>query len=71
MKNLILLAMTAAALTIFNGCQKENLNVDQLVDEVQPQEVVRPDVYVENGYLVFKSQEIFDRTLATVQIQTS
>lgn len=59
--------MTVVALTIFNGCQKEELNVDQLVDELQPQEVVKPDIYVENGYLVFKSQEIFDSTLTVVQ----
>ena len=44
--------MTAMALTIFNGCQKDEL-VSQLAEE-QPQEVIKPDVYVENGYLVFK-----------------
>ena len=59
--------MTAVALTIFNGCQKEELNIDQLVDDVQPQLEVKPDVYVENGYLVFKNQAIFDSVLCHVQ----
>jgi hypothetical protein len=67
MKNLIVFVMTAVALTIFNGCQKDELGVSQQADDVQPQEVVQPDVYVENGYLVFKSQEVFDSTLAIVQ----
>ena len=57
----------AAIIAAFGGCQKEELTDRQLTDEVQPQEVVQPDVYVENGYLVFKSQEIFDSTLSIVQ----
>ena len=68
MKKIIVLVMATAVLTIFNGCQKEELNIRRLTDdEVQPPEVVKPDVYVENGYLVFKSQEVFDSTLAVVQ----
>ena len=39
----------AAIIAAFGGCQKEELTVRQLTDEVQPQEVVQPDVYVENG----------------------
>lgn len=42
--------MVATVLTIINGCQKDEL---VLIDE-QPQTAVKPDVYVENGYLVFK-----------------
>jgi len=56
MKNLIILAMVAVALIIFNGCQKDEL---VLIDE-QPQTVVKPDVYVENGYLAFKNMEAVD-----------
>ncbi len=67
MKKLVVFAMVAMSLTIFNGCQKDELNVSQPADEAQPQEVVKPDVYVENGYLVFKSQEVFDTTLSVVQ----
>ncbi|MBW6534905.1 MAG: hypothetical protein K0B11_07850 [Mariniphaga sp.] len=44
----------AAIIATFGGCQKEELTDRQLTDEVQPQEVVQPDVYVENGYLAFK-----------------
>ena len=42
--------MLLAVLTVFNGCQKDE---PVLVDE-QLQEVVKPDVYAENGYLVFR-----------------
>ena len=55
MKNLILIAMTALALTIFNGCQEEELNDDLLIEGVKPQEVVKSGVYVEKDYLVFYS----------------
>jgi len=57
MKKIIVLAIVAVALTIFNGCQKEEL-VSQLADE-QPQAAVKPDVYVENGYLVFKDFDTY------------
>jgi hypothetical protein len=50
----------AAIIAAFGGCQKEELTDRQLTDEVQPQEVVRPDVYMENEYLVFKTKEVFD-----------
>jgi len=53
MRNFIVFAMTAALLTIFNGCQKDEL-IDQGVD-VQSQDVIKPDVYAENGYLAFKN----------------
>jgi hypothetical protein len=58
MKKLVLLAMVATVLTIFNGCQKDEL-VSQLADE-QPQLVVKPDIYVEGDYLVFKNFEVLD-----------
>ncbi|VAW12849.1 hypothetical protein MNBD_BACTEROID01-172 [hydrothermal vent metagenome] len=48
--------MFTLALTIFNGCQKKET---ALIGE-QPQAVVKPDVYAENGHLVFKSKKIFD-----------
>lgn len=59
MKKIIVLAMVAMALTIFYGCQKDEL-VSQLADE-QPQAVVKPDVSVENGYLVFKDFDTYAR----------
>lgn len=71
MKNLILIAMTALALTIFNGCQKENPEVDQLVDGPQPQEAVKQDVYVENGYLAFKNIEIVDSVITMLSQMSS
>jgi len=59
MKKFIVLAIVAVALTIFNGCQKDEL---VLIDE-QPQVVVKPDVYVENGYLAFKNMEAVDSVI--------
>lgn len=50
--------MVAVAIIIFNGCQKDEL-VGQLADE-QPQAVVKPDVYVEEDYLVFKNFSALD-----------
>src|SRR5690554_5657946 len=70
MKNLILIAMTALALTIFNGCQKENPEVDQLVDGPQPQEAVKQDVYVENGYLAFKNMKAVDSLIQILNKMT-
>lgn len=55
--------MAAMALTIFNGCQKDEL---VLIDE-QPQAMVEPDVYVENGYLVFKSKDVYDSIRGKVE----
>jgi len=63
--------MTAVALTIFNGCQKDEPGVSQLADEVQPQEVVQPDVYVENGYLAFKNIEAVDSTILLLNKMTT
>lgn len=59
MKKLLIFAVVAIALIFFNGCQKDELG-HQLDDEAQPQEVVQPDVYLENGYLVFKNMEVVD-----------
>ncbi|MGC9355912.1 MAG: hypothetical protein ACP5D9_18850 [Mariniphaga sp.] len=50
----------AAIIAAVGGCQKEELTVRQLTDEVQPQEVVQPDMYVEGDYLVFKDFETLD-----------
>lgn len=50
--------MVATVLTIINGCQEDEL-VSQLADE-QLQEAVKPDVYLENGYLAFKNMEAVD-----------
>ena len=61
MKNLFVFAIVAVALTIFNGCQKSDEQV--LIDEVQPQAVVKPDVYVENGYLAFKNINAVDSVI--------
>ena len=58
MKKIIVLAIVAVALTIFNGCQKDEL-VRQLADE-QSQLAIKPDVYVENGYLMFKNFAVLD-----------
>ncbi len=61
MKKLVLLAMVATVLTIINGCQKDDL-VSQLADE-QLQAAVKPDVYLENGYLAFKNMETVDSVI--------
>ena len=53
--------MIAAIIAVVGGCQKEELTVRQLTDEVQPQEVVQPDVYVEDDYLVFKDIETYSK----------
>lgn len=50
--------MVATVLTIINGCQKDEM-VSQLADE-QLQAAVKPDVYVEGDYLVFKNYEALD-----------
>lgn len=61
MKKLVLLGMVATVLTIFNGCQKDEL-VSQLADE-QSQTVVKPDVYGKNGFLVFSDSRKVSQTL--------
>lgn len=58
MKKFIVLAIVAVALTIFNGCQKDEL-IDMGVD-VQSQDVIKPDMYVAGDYLVFKNFEVLD-----------
>ena len=59
MKKIRVLLMLLAVLTVFNGCQKDE---PVLVDE-QPQKVVKPDVYAENGYLVFKDINTVDSVI--------
>ena len=72
MKKFGILMMTLAALTVFNGCQKQELTDRQLADEeVQPQVVVQPDVYVENGYLAFKNIEAVDSTILLLNKMTT
>ncbi len=58
MKKLVLLAMVATVLTIINGCQKDEL-IDKSVD-AQSLDVIKPDMYVEGDYLVFKDFEVLD-----------
>ncbi|MGE0019129.1 MAG: DUF4848 domain-containing protein [Draconibacterium sp.] len=67
MKKLVLCTMVAMALTIFNGCQKDEL---VLTDE-QPQAVVKSDVYVENGYLAFKNMEAVDSVIQMLDKMTA
>lgn len=57
--------MVAVALTIFYGCQKDEL-VSQLADE-QPQAMVKSDVYVENGYLVLKDLNVVDSVMKSLK----
>ncbi|MBN2636104.1 MAG: hypothetical protein JXR61_07525 [Prolixibacteraceae bacterium] len=71
MKKFILLCMAMGLLTIFNGCQKDELGVGQLADEVQPQQVVTPDVYVENGYLAFKNMNAVDSVIHLLNTMTT
>ncbi len=59
MRNFLVFAIVAVALTIFNGCQKE----EQVLIDAQPQAVVKPDVYVENGYLAFKNMNAVDSVI--------
>ena len=59
MKKLVLFAMTIACLSIFSACEKSDELIDQSVD-LQMQATEKPDVYSENGYLVFKNGEIAD-----------
>ncbi len=61
----------AAIIAAFGGCQKEELTDRQLTDEVQPQEVVQPDVYVENGYLAFKNIEVVDSVVNLLNKMTT
>ena len=69
MKKLFVFAMTAALLTIFNGCQKDEM-VGQLADE-QLQAAVKSDVYVENGYLAFKNMEAVDSVIQMLTKMTA
>ncbi len=59
MKKLLLFAMVVTALGIFNACEKSDKLIDQSVDE-QLQEVAKPEVYSENGYLAFKDFNAVD-----------
>ena len=65
MKKLVVLAMVAVAITIFYGCQKDEL-VGQLADE-QPQAVLKTDVYGINGFLVFRNSKILSQTLNSLE----
>ncbi len=65
MKILRLFALLAVVLTVFNACQKDELVVDETDALVSVQET--PDVFVENGYLVFKSIEVFDSIRSEIE----
>ncbi len=60
MRKILVLAIVAVALTIFNGCQKSD---EPVLIDAQPQAVVKPDVYVENGYLAFKNMNSVDSVI--------
>ena len=64
MKKLVLLAMVAVALTIFNGCQKDEQQVSDLKSQELIIEPFQPtyEVGVKNGMLVFESKLAFDVT---------
>lgn len=62
MKKLFLFAMTVACLSIFNACEKSEELIDQSVD-LQLQATEKPDVYSENGYLVFNTKDAFEQKL--------
>jgi hypothetical protein len=70
MKNLFVFAMVAMVLIIFNGCQKDEPGVSQMADDVQPQAVVKPDVYVENGYLAFSNINAVDSVIQLLNKMT-
>ncbi len=59
MKKLLMFALAITVLGIFNACEQNDELIDQSVDR-QSEEEVEPDVYSENGYLVFKTKEVFD-----------
>ncbi len=60
MRKILVFAIVAVALTIFNGCQKSD---EPVLIDAQPQAVVKPDVYVENGYLAFKNMNSVDSVI--------
>ncbi len=66
MKKLVLFAMIVTCFSIFNACEKSNELIDQGVGK-QLKEAIVPDVYSENGMLIFKSQQIFDSIIAQIQ----
>ena len=67
MKKISVLVTMVLALTIFNGCQKDEL---VLIDE-QSQLAIKPDVYVENGYLAFKNMEAMDSVKQMLEKMTA
>jgi hypothetical protein len=62
MKKLFLFAMAVACLSIFNACEKSEELIDQSVD-LQLQATEKPDVFSENGYLVFNTKDAFEQKL--------
>jgi hypothetical protein len=65
MKNLMVLAAIAVVLTVFNGCSKDELPMDNKVNEELNSK--KADVYLENDYLVVKSFEVVDSLKKTLQ----
>ena len=63
--------MVAVALTIFNGCQKDELGVRPHADDEKLQDAVKPDVYTENGYLAFKNIEAVDSVMRLLSKMTT
>lgn len=68
MKKFKFYAMMALVLTVFSACQNDELAVEQ------PQAVAAveniPDVYLENGYLAFKSLEVVDSVMNVLATMT-
>ncbi|WP_430973460.1 hypothetical protein [Sunxiuqinia rutila] len=65
MKKFYLLAMLAIVVTIFSACQKDELIDEQLQTVALGEE--KPDVYVENGYLVIQNFEAIDSLISMLQ----
>jgi len=68
MRKFLVFAIVAMALTIFNGCQKSD---EPVLIDAQPQVAVKPDVYVENGYLAFKNIEAVDSVIQLLSTMDS
>ena len=68
MKNFIVIIILGVALTIFNGCQKEELTFN--VPDEELQEIISPEVFVENDYLAFKNMEAVDSVVSLLSLMS-
>jgi hypothetical protein len=60
MKKLMILAVTAALLTVFNSCKKDELKT---IPDEGIAKTSKSDVYLENGYLAFKNMDAVDSVI--------